>query len=135
MTGSTMTGSTMTGSIIPSALPPPEILFNNCGNAELVTDNRLKIFLEYENSKNCWVTLKLPETKTLKLTIDNFNSESCCDYLRVFDGSGTFNSKTQLKKYGGAIGDISYEWSGDVATFWWKTDRTQIYRSMTAYID
>ena len=65
-------GSTMTGSIIPSALPPPEILFNNCGNAELVTDNRLKIFLEYENSKNCWVTLKLPETKTLKLTIDNF---------------------------------------------------------------
>ena len=65
-------GSTMTGSIIPSALPPPEILINGCGNAELVTDNRLKIFLEYENSKNCWVTLKLPETKTLKLTIDNF---------------------------------------------------------------
>ena len=80
--GSTMTGSIipsalpppeMTGSIIPSALPPPEILFNNCGNAELVTDNRLKIFLEYEDNKNCWVSLKLPETKTLKLTIDNFN--------------------------------------------------------------
>ena len=64
-------GSTM-GSIIPSVLPPPEILKDDCGNAELETDNRLKIYLEYRNGMNCYVTLKLPETKNLKLTIHNF---------------------------------------------------------------
>ena len=65
-------GSTMTGSIIPSALPPPEILRNDCGLAQLVTDNQLKIDLRYNSNMNCYVTLKLPETKTLKLTIDYF---------------------------------------------------------------
>ena len=60
------------GSIIPSVLPPPEILKDDCGNAELETDNRLKIYLEYRNGMNCYVTLKLPETKNLKLTIHNF---------------------------------------------------------------
>ena len=64
-------GSTI-GSIITSVLPPPEILKDDCGNAELETDNRLKIYLEYRNGMNCYVTLKLPETKNLKLTIDNF---------------------------------------------------------------
>ena len=53
-------------------LPPPEILRNDCGLAELVTDNRLKINLRYSNGMNCYVTLKLPETKTMKLTIDDF---------------------------------------------------------------
>ena len=62
-----------------------------------------------------------------------FQSESCCDAFKVYDGP--YNSKTQLKRYGGAFGDISYEWSGDAATFWWKTDESQTRNSMTAYID
>ena len=62
-----------TGAIQSMPLPPPEILTDDCGLAHLVSDNRLKINLRYENDLNCKVTLKLPETKSLKLTIDNFN--------------------------------------------------------------
>ena len=65
-------GSTMAMGSSTSVLPPPEILRDNCGNARLVTNNRLSIYLKYDNNKSCWVTLKLPETKNLKLTIDNF---------------------------------------------------------------
>ena len=65
-------GSTMAMGSSTSVLPPPEILRDNCGYARLVTNNRLSIYLKYENNKSCWVTLKLPETKNLKLTIDNF---------------------------------------------------------------
>ena len=53
-------------------LPPPEILRNDCGLAELISDNQLKINLDYRNGMNCFVTLSLPESKNLKLTIDNF---------------------------------------------------------------
>ena len=57
-----------------------EIKYDNCRLAELVTDSRLKINLEYNSTlpnkvtrqKYCWVTLKLPETRTMTLTIDNF---------------------------------------------------------------
>ena len=57
-----------------------EIKYDNCRLAELVTDSRLKINLQYNNTlpnkvtrqKYCWVTLKLPETRTMTLTIDNF---------------------------------------------------------------
>ena len=65
-------GSTMAMGSSTSVLPPPEILRDNCGYARLVTNNRLSIYLKYDNNKSCWVTLKLPETKNLKLTIDNF---------------------------------------------------------------
>ena len=50
----------------------PEIVLDDCGLAELVTDHRMKIDLRYDNNMNCRVTLKLPQTKTFKLTIDNF---------------------------------------------------------------
>ena len=50
----------------------PEIFYDYCGIARLVTDNRMKIDLRYDNNMYCKVTLKLPQTKTLKLTIDNF---------------------------------------------------------------
>merc|ERR1711953_699612 len=127
-------GSTMTGSIIPSALPPPEILRNDCGLAQLVTDNQLKIDLRYNNNMNCYVTLKLPETKTLKLTIDNFSSETDYDFFYVYDG--TYDSRTRLQRYSGSFrSGVSYQWSGDAATFYWKTDRTETRNSMTAYID
>ena len=55
------------------SLPSPiEIVEDDCGLAELVTFNRLKINLLYSNDMDCYVTLKLPETKAIKLTIDNF---------------------------------------------------------------
>ena len=65
-------GSLGSANIINLQLPPPEILRNDCGLAELVTDNRLKIDLDYRNNMNCYVTLKFPETRTMELTIDNF---------------------------------------------------------------
>ena len=65
-------GSMRSTNIINPQLPPPEILRNDCGLAELVTDNRLKIDLDYRNNMNCYVTLKFPETRTMELTIDNF---------------------------------------------------------------
>ena len=72
--GSTI-GSTTSHHFGPTqpVLPPPEILRNDCGLAELMTDNRLKINLRYSNNMNCFITLKLPETKTMKLTIDDFS--------------------------------------------------------------
>merc|ERR1712004_840019 len=77
--------------------------------------------LDYRNNMNCYVTLKLPETRTMELTIDNFISENgCCDYFYVFDG--TDQSKYRLKTYNGHMGDISYQWSGNAATFHWETD-------------
>jgi len=114
-------------------LPPPEILRNDCGLAELMTDNRLKINLRYSNNMNCFITLKLPETKTMKLTIDDFSSEGDYDYFYVYDG--TYESRTRLKTYDGRKGDISYQWSGDAATFYWKTDGSSSGSSMTAYVD
>ena len=66
-------GSIGSTSALPGVpLPPPEILTDDCGLAHLVSDNRLKINLDYRNDMNCKVTLKLPETKSLKLTVDNF---------------------------------------------------------------
>ena len=61
-----------TNQLINPKLSPPEIEKDDCGLAKLVTDNRLKIFLRYSNGMNCYVTLKLPETRTLELTVDNY---------------------------------------------------------------
>ena len=60
----------LSGSVMTSTAP--EIFYDYCGIARLVTDNRMKIDLRYDNNMYCKVTLKLPQTKTLKLTIDNF---------------------------------------------------------------
>ena len=67
-------GSISSTSALPgmTVLPPPEITRDNCGLADLVSDNRMKIYLRYSNGMDCKVTLKLPETKTMRLTIDNF---------------------------------------------------------------
>merc|ERR1712004_467047 len=103
---------------------------------ELVTDNRLKINLDYRNYMNCYVTLSLPESKNLKLTIDNFYSESgCCDYFYVYDG--TYDSKTNssLRTYNGRVGSINYQWYGNAATFHWHTDSSNSYSPMIAYVD
>ena len=45
---------------------------DTCGLAELVTDHRMKIDLPYNNNLHCFISLKLHQTKTFKLTIDNF---------------------------------------------------------------
>ena len=60
----------------------------------------------------------------------SFQSETDYDKFYVFDGF-----MTQLKMYQGSRGDISYQWSGDIATFYWKTDGSETRSSMTAYID
>ena len=131
-------------------IPPPEISYDYCGIARLVTDNRMKIDLPYDNNVNCRVTLKLPQTKTFKLTIDNFRvslvrlttfnesfdnffifqTERGHDYL----STGIYTSEV-MKTYSGDRGDISYQWSGNYATFLWKTDRSTTYSDMTAYVD
>eukprot|EP00093_Oithona_nana_P001527 01527.XXX_972_1280_1 [CDS] Oithona nana genome sequencing. len=80
----------------------------------------------------CYVTLKLPERKTLKLTIDDFKTEDDYDYFYVFDGP--YESRDQLKIFDGDLDDVSYQWSGDTATFYWKTDSSSNYGSMIAII-
>ena len=60
-------GSTMASSTIPS-----EISSDDCGLAEFVTANRMKINLPYDDNMDCEVTLKLSQTRTFKLTIDKF---------------------------------------------------------------
>ena len=62
-----------------------------------------------------------------------FQSESDYDFFYVFDG--TYESKTRMKTYNGHEGDISYQWFGDAATFYWETDETETESSMTAYVD
>ena len=68
----------------------PKLLQNDCGLGELVTDNRLKINLRYQSDMKCYVTLKLPEYKTMKLTIDDFKSEDSYDYFYVYDGQNCY---------------------------------------------
>ena len=53
---------------------------DTCGLAELVTDHRMKIDLPYNNNLHCFISLKLHQTKTFKLTIDNFRV-SLVNYL------------------------------------------------------
>jgi len=122
-----------TNQLINPKLSPPEIEKDDCGLAELVTDNRLKIFLRYSNGMNCYVTLKLPETRTLELTVNNYKSESSYDFFYVYDG--TYEERKNLKTYQGSLGRISYQWSGDAATFYWKTDGSETFSSMNAYVD
>ena len=62
-----------------------------------------------------------------------FQSESDYDFFYVFDG--TYESRTRLKTYDGREGDISYQWSGDAATFYWQTDGSNTGSSMIAYVD
>ena len=50
----------------------PTITYDNCGLAKLVTSNRLQINLTYNNNMDCTVVLGLPETRAVKLSIDNF---------------------------------------------------------------
>ena len=137
-------------SILTDPKSAPELLRNDCGLAELVTDNRLKINLRYNSNMRCYVTLKLPERKTLKLTIDDFKvnqildfgtsskifnffqTEDDYDYFYVFDGP--YESRDQLKIFDGDLDDVSYQWSGDTATFYWKTDSSSNYGSMIAII-
>ena len=119
-----------------SSLDPnlaPKLLKNDCGLGELVTDNRLKINLRYQSDMKCYVTLKLPEYKTMKLTIDDFKSEDSYDYFYVYDGP--YDSKEELKRFNDDLDDVSYEWSGETATFYWKTDGSTEYGSMTAFIE
>ena len=49
-----------------------QITRDNCGLAELMSDNRLKIDLPYNNNMNCYVELSLPEPRDFMLTIENF---------------------------------------------------------------
>ena len=43
-----------------------------CGLAELVSDNRLKIDLPYNNKMDCHVELSFSEPKNFLLSIENF---------------------------------------------------------------
>ena len=53
--------------------PPPEISTDTCKLVELVSYNRMKIDLRYDDyRKLCTVNLEFPQWSTLKLTIDNF---------------------------------------------------------------
>ena len=62
-----------------------------------------------------------------------FQSESGYDFFYVYDG--TYESGTRMKTYDGSKGDVSYQWSGNTATFWWNTDSSNTHSNMTAYID
>ena len=45
---------------------------DECGLAELVSDNRLKIDLPYNNNMDCHVELSFSEPKNFLLSIENF---------------------------------------------------------------
>ena len=45
---------------------------DECGLAELVSDNRLKIDLPYNNKMDCHVELSFSEPKNFLLSIENF---------------------------------------------------------------
>ena len=62
-------------------------------------------------------------------------SESGCDYLRIYDGYYMDPSgSTLLKSYDGAK-DIDYEINAEVVTVRWTTDSSVSKNAMTAFID
>ena len=49
-----------------------EIIQDSCGDAELMSSNRLRIKLDYEDYKDCRTVLKLPKEAKMKLSISDF---------------------------------------------------------------
>ena len=62
-----------------------------------------------------------------------FQSVRRYDFFDVYDG--TYESGTCMMTYDGSRGDVSYQWSGKTATFWWETDESNTGSDMTAYIN
>ena len=62
-----------------------------------------------------------------------FQTEDDYDFFYIYDG--TYENKSEVKRYHDDLGDISYEWSAETVTFYWKTDGSTQYSSMIAYID
>ena len=44
---------------------------------------------QYPNNANCDYQITVPAPYTINLLLRNINMESCCDYLRVYDGTST----------------------------------------------
>merc|ERR1711862_160840 len=108
---------------------------DDCGIATLVSNNRLKINLSYSNNMNCFVQLIFSEVKNFLLTIENFKSESDFGAANKLYGADYFDILgLPSKGFQGDIGNVIYQWSGNFATFNWKTDGSITYQDMTAYV-
>lgn len=116
-------------------LAPPEIIRDDCNYATLESSKRLRIDLESGNSLNCEVKVTLPKSMTVQVTIDDYESESCCspDYFRIYKVDG--RNETLLRTLDGDHGDYEYEFIADAAKFWWKTDSSVPSGPMTVYVN
>ena len=79
-----------------------DYLVNNCGSTIVISnDEQIRVNLtaahNYSNNMNCNVTLQSSPGKLLKIDVAYINTESCCDWVAIYDGYS--NNGTLLGEY------------------------------------
>ena len=94
-------------------------------------------FETFESLKKFPKTSKLTvmHLKSFKSRFFNFQSESDFGAANKLYGADYFDILgLPSKGFQGDIGNVIYQWSGNFATFNWKTDGSITYQDMTAYV-
>ena len=61
-----------------------------------------------------------------------FQSEECCDYLKIYEGPDS--SGSELRFYKDSQGKIEYEWTKSIVSLYWHTDGSETRSSMDGRI-
>nr|XP_039273338.1 deleted in malignant brain tumors 1 protein-like [Styela clava] len=88
--------------------------------------------VHYENNLHCTWTIKAPADKSVAVTFQEMDTESCCDYVLVRYGN-SMNSK--VYELGGAIGpqiQPQYISTGGILQVVFRSDSTTIRRGFSA---
>ena len=62
-----------------------------------------------------------------------FQSEECCDYLKIYEGPNSNGAELQFFKDN--LGNIMYEWKKTIVSIYWHTDGSETRSSMDGKIE
>ena len=107
---------------------------NNNGSTTLTTEDIIGVYDDggfdgnYGNNMNSTHTFEIAEG-TLTTVINSFNSEECCDYLSIYDGTSLVR-----KLKGSEICPITIVSTSNNLTFYWHSDGSVIREGFEAFV-
>jgi len=118
---------------------PPAYYLQSAGTQTIACPPTYSVFYDsggpggnYANSENSMKTFSAPAGSCLTFNFTGFNTESCCDRLRIYDGPN--GGSPLIGTYAGLSGPGSITSSGSTLTFSFTSDGSVIAPGWTANI-
>ena len=93
--------------------------YDNSKN-EITTPNYPR---SYPDNKQCNWNIEVPQGQRIELEFNDFETESCCDYLQVYDGSSS--SSNRIGRYSGYSKPSKIISRGNTLFLSWRIDGSQ----------